>query len=123
LRHTALNLFFGALISLVLLAGTSHWSVLVNRPPLQFFGAISYGVYLIHMWVFDLVDHVIGVVRPSLVATSGYFGLIFLRFCVEAGATVAVAYASRWHFEEFFLRLKDTINSIPRTRPSGQARS
>ena len=106
LRHTALNLFFGALISLALLVGTSPWKILVNRPLLQFFGSISYGVYLIHMLVFDLVDHATKAVRPALTATSGHIGLISLRFCLAAGITVGIAYWSRWHFEEFFLKFK-----------------
>src|SRR5258708_213748 len=110
LRHTALNLFFGALISLALLVGTSHWKILVNRPLLQFFGSISYGVYLIHMLVFDLVDHATKALRPALAATSGHFGLISLRFCLAAGTTVGIAYWSRWNFEEFFLKLKGGIH-------------
>ena len=106
LRPTALNLFFGAVVILALLIGTSPWKALVNRPWLRFFGDISYGVYLIHMLVFDLVDHATKVLLPSLVATSGHFGLIALRFGFGAGATVVIAYLSRWHFEEFFLRMK-----------------
>ncbi len=106
LRPTALNLFFAAVISLALLIGTSRWKTLVNRPLLQFFGEISYGVYLIHMLVFDLVDHLVVVLLPHLVAESGHFGLMTFRFCLGAGATVGIAYLSRWYFEEFFLRLK-----------------
>jgi peptidoglycan/LPS O-acetylase OafA/YrhL len=123
LRYTALNLFFGSLISLALLVGTSKWRALVNRPILQFFGAISYGVYLIHMLVFDLVDHLIGALRPSLAATSGHFGLILFRFCIGAGGTVVLAYASRWYFEEFFLRLKEDTYSSFRTTQTAQVRS
>ena len=123
LRHTALNLFFGSLISLASLVGTSKWRALVNRPILQFFGAISYGVYLIHMLVFDLVDHLIGALRPSLAATSGHFGLILFRFCIGAGGTVVLAYASRWYFEEFFLRLKEGSYSSFRTTPTAQVHS
>lgn len=106
LRHTALNLTFGAVVALALLIGTSPWKTLINRPVLQFFGDISYGLYLIHMLVFGLVDHTTKALLPSLVATSGHFGLIALRFGLGAGATVLIAYLSRWHFEEFFLRMK-----------------
>jgi len=114
LRHTALNLFFGCVISLALLVGTSPWKALVNWPVLQFFGDISYGVYLIHMLVFDLVDHIMSARLPSLVASSGHFGLMMLRFLLGAGATVGIAYLSRWYFEEFFLTMKRT--SEPRVQ-------
>jgi len=57
LRATALNLFFAGTITLALLAGTSKWEAVVNRPILQFFGDISYGVYLIHMLVYELTVH------------------------------------------------------------------
>jgi peptidoglycan/LPS O-acetylase OafA/YrhL len=106
LRHTALNIFFAALISLALLVGTSPWKALVNRPVLRFFGAISYGIYLIHMLVFETVDHFVTLLRPDLAASSGHFGLMVLRFCFGTSLTVVVAYLSRWYFEEFFLKLK-----------------
>jgi peptidoglycan/LPS O-acetylase OafA/YrhL len=106
LRETALNLFFAGMVALALLAGTSRWKALVNRPVLQFFGEISYGVYLIHMLVFDLEDHVMGGLFPGLSPEGGHFGIMVLLFSIAAGSTVAVAYVSRWYFEEPFLRLK-----------------
>jgi peptidoglycan/LPS O-acetylase OafA/YrhL len=65
LRETALNLFFAGIVALALLAGTSRWKGIVNRPALQFFGEISYGLYRIHMLVFDLEDYVVGRLFPS----------------------------------------------------------
>jgi peptidoglycan/LPS O-acetylase OafA/YrhL len=106
LRETALNLFFAGTVALALLAGTSRWKVVVNRPLLQFFGEISYGVYLIHMLVFDLEDHVLSRLFPTLPGAGGRFGLMVLLFSIAAGFTVAVAYLSRRYFEEPFLRLK-----------------
>jgi peptidoglycan/LPS O-acetylase OafA/YrhL len=106
LRETALNLFFAGTVSLALLTGTSRWKAIVNRPVLRFFGEISYGVYLIHMLVFDLEDHVVGRWLPSLSAAGGHFGLMVLLFSIAAAFTVAIAYVSRWYFEEHFLRLK-----------------
>jgi peptidoglycan/LPS O-acetylase OafA/YrhL len=106
LRETALNLFFAGTVALALLAGTSRWKAVVNRPVLQFFGEISYGVYLIHMLVFDLAVHFLGGLFPSLFPARGHFGVMVLLFSIAAGFTVAVAYLSRWYFEEPFLRLK-----------------
>jgi peptidoglycan/LPS O-acetylase OafA/YrhL len=87
--------------------------VLVNRSVLQFFGEISYGVYLIHMLVFDLEDHFLGRWFPSLSVAGGHFGSMVLLFSVAAGFTVAVAYVSRWYFEEPFLRLKRRFEGHP----------
>lgn len=78
----------------------------MNRPVLQFFGEISYGVYLIHMLVFDVEDHLVGHLFPSLSSARGRFGVMVLLFSVAVGFTVAVAYLSRRYFEEPFLRLK-----------------
>ena len=109
LRHTALNLFFGALLLLALLIGTSRWRGLVNQPVLQFFGDISYGVYLIHMLVFDMTDQAVSVFVPQLKATSGHFGLMTLRFTLGLAATVVIASLSRKYFEQFFLQLKERV--------------
>jgi peptidoglycan/LPS O-acetylase OafA/YrhL len=106
LRETALNIFFAGTVALALLLGTSRWKAVVNRPVLQFFGEISYGVYLIHMLVFDLEDSVVGRFFPSLSAHRGHFGAMVFLFSITAGLTVAIAYLSRWYFEEPFLRLK-----------------
>jgi len=106
LRETALNLFFAGTVALALLAGTSRWKAIVNRPVLQFFGEISYGVYLIHMLVFDLEDSVVGRLFHNSAAIGGHFALMVLLFAIAVGFTVAIAYFSRWYFEEPFLRLK-----------------
>jgi peptidoglycan/LPS O-acetylase OafA/YrhL len=105
LRETALNLFFAALVAIALLIGTSRWHWLVNRPVLRFFGEISYGLYLIHMLVFDLENYFVSRLCPGL-AASGHFGIMVLLFTLALGFTVVVAYVSRWYFEELFLRMK-----------------
>jgi peptidoglycan/LPS O-acetylase OafA/YrhL len=106
LRETALNLFFGGIVASALLAGTSRWKAVVNRPVLQFFGEISYSLYLIHMLVFDLEDYVVGRLFPNLSDVAGHFALMVFLFTVALGFTVAIAYLSRWYFEEPFLRMK-----------------
>ncbi len=106
LRETALNLFFVGIVAFALLAGTSRFKGVVNRPILQFFGEISYGVYLIHMLVFDLEDHLLRRFFPSRSAVGGRFGLMILLFTIAVIFTVAIASLSRWYFEEPFLRLK-----------------
>jgi len=107
LRPTVLNLFFAGVVALFLLLGTSRWKWLVNRPLLQFFGEISYGVYLIHMLMFDIVDRWMPASISNLANGGWRFEFMLLRFGLGAGATVAVAYLSRRYFEEFFLRMKN----------------
>jgi peptidoglycan/LPS O-acetylase OafA/YrhL len=91
LRGTALNLFFAGTIALALLVGTSSWKALVNRPVLRFFGEISYGVYLIHMLVFDLEDRVVDRWFPSMSKVTGHFAPMVLLFGIAASLIVAVA--------------------------------
>jgi peptidoglycan/LPS O-acetylase OafA/YrhL len=112
LRETGLNLFFASTLVLTLLAGTSRWKAMVNRPVLRFFGEISYGVYLIHMLIFDLEDYVVGRLFPSIPAVGRNFALMILLFAVAVVFTVAIAYLSRWHFEEPFLRLKQRFERL-----------
>jgi peptidoglycan/LPS O-acetylase OafA/YrhL len=106
MRDTACNLFFAGTVVLALLTGTSRWKTLVNRPMLQFFGQISYGLYLIHVLVFDVEENVASRWFPSLASPSSHFCTMLLYFSVGACSAIAVAYLSRWYFEEPFLRLK-----------------
>src|SRR5580698_7843549 len=122
LRGTALNLFFAGSIASALLIGTSNWKAIVNRPMLQFFGDISYGVYLIHMLVFDLEDHLVGKWLPSLSSPSGHFSQMILLFAIATSVIVAVASLSRWHFEEPFLRMKKGFEG-PSTKPDSTTKA
>src|SRR5260370_36847078 len=103
IRETALNFFFAGTVALALLVGTSRWKAVVNRPVLQFFGEISYCVYLIHMLIFDLEDYFLGRLFPSLSAVGGHFGAMVLLFSIAAGFTVAVAGPPPWYFGHPFL--------------------
>src|SRR6266850_4400810 len=107
LMLTASHFLFLGLIGLSLLAGTSRWSWIVNRPILQFFGNISYGLYLIHWLVFMWYDDVVRIYWPDAYPPNGRCGLIILRFICVAGVATALSYLSRRFFEEPFLRLKD----------------
>jgi peptidoglycan/LPS O-acetylase OafA/YrhL len=129
LRPVTLNMFFAGALGSVLLIGTSNLKWIVQRPILQFFGRISYGLYLFHMLAFDLTDHLIGLYAhdPILIARRN-FALICFRFAIAATLATTVAALSRKYFEEWFLRLKDrwipsagnfpTIESIPVMQPA-----
>lgn len=111
LRQTALNAFFLGTLMLVLLIGTSRWKLFVLFKPLRLLGEISYGVYLIHKFIFMLVDRCVAIAFPNLPRLNGHFVLMTARFCFTVGVTIVVSYASRWYFEERFLRLKEKLSA------------
>jgi peptidoglycan/LPS O-acetylase OafA/YrhL len=108
-RETTVDLLFVGLLPVTLLAGTSKWNGIVNRPVLQFFGRISYGVYLIHMLVFELLDQAMSRLGTN-VNFEGKFGMMLARFCLGATIVGVAAYLSRRYYEEPFLQLKARLN-------------
>lgn len=106
-RVTVLNLFFTGVLGSTLVLGTGDLKGIVLRPTLQFFGKISYGLYLIHMLAFDFADHLIAQVPDPVAAVRGSFGLMCLRFGIASAIAIGLAALSRKYFEEPFLRLKE----------------
>jgi peptidoglycan/LPS O-acetylase OafA/YrhL len=115
LQETVIDLVFAGFLLLVLLLGTSARRRYVNNSVLRFLGFISYGLYLIHLLVFQMYDKLVRNFWPGLQPTPGHFGLIVVRFLVAGGVAVGVAYLSRKYFEERFLRLKDRFASAKHT--------
>jgi len=108
LRSTALNIFFAGGLGSLLVIGSSNLKWIVQRPILQFFGRISYGLYLFHMLAFDFADHLLGLlVRNAEQIVPNNFPLICLRFTIAATLATTVAALSRKYFEERFLVLKE----------------
>jgi len=108
LRITALNLFFVGVLGAALLAGTSDLRWLVRWPVLQFFGRISYGLYLVHMLAFDVTDHLLAqYVHDPYIAVQGSFSLMCLRFVIAGTLATVISVVSREYFEEWFLRRKE----------------
>jgi len=118
LRHTFLNVLFTAVVAAALAAGTTRYAGLLRIEWLRFFGDISYGLYLIHMLVFDMVDHFAHRVVPWIYSAPQGFATLAIRFMVGSGFSIALAYLSRWYFEERFLRLKGNPESrVARATP------
>jgi peptidoglycan/LPS O-acetylase OafA/YrhL len=115
LRLSLLNIGFAALIVLTILVGTSVRKSLARIRLLQFFGEISYGLYLVHMLFFYAYDQVARRFFPSVVAVNGRFGPVALQFVCAGSISVGVATLSRRSFEEYFLRLKDKL-PVPSVR-------
>ena len=107
LQLTVVNTFFAGLLLFFLLLGTSSWKRLVKSPTLEFFGYISYGLYLIHPMLFRLYDKGAGIFWPSLQPSVLHFDRIVLRFALVSAAAVGLSYISRKYYEEWFLRLKE----------------
>ncbi|HLM82161.1 MAG TPA: acyltransferase [Terriglobales bacterium] len=109
LRWTLFNVLFTGTLGTALLLGASRWAQIVQRPVLQFFGEISYGLYLIHTLVFEVTGHFVAPFAMRLVLTvqgDALLTLILIRFLVGAGVATLIAFLSRCYFEEPFLKLK-----------------
>jgi len=113
LQYTLINVFFAGFLLLFLLLGTGSGKRYVARPVFQFFGYISYGLYLFHFMVFRIYDKVTWAYWPQLQPSAGHFGLVMIRFAVAGGAAVGLAYLSRKYYEERFLSLKDRVVPTP----------
>jgi len=109
LRWTLFNVLFTGILGTALLLGASGWAQIVRRPVLQFFGEISYGLYLIHTLVFEVTGHLVVpvVMRLAWLRVQGDAPMTLIRFLVGAAAATLIAFLSRRYFEEPFLKLKD----------------
>jgi len=98
------QLLFTAALLGALLAGSAgkEWA---RSRWLEFFGRISYGLYLYHLLVFEGYDWLAERTGESG-ANAPTFGELAIRFLVAGGLAVGIAYLSREYFEERFLRLK-----------------
>jgi peptidoglycan/LPS O-acetylase OafA/YrhL len=111
LHITALNLLCTVLVGGTLLLGTSAWSFLVQLRALRFFGDISYGLYLLHMLVFNIFDNLQFRFFPLVPSFRGHFDVMLARFSICVAVAIGLAFLSRRYFEEPFLRLKDRAAS------------
>ena len=102
---SACNLASAGLLSCMLLMGTNRWSFLVHSSVLKFFGFISYGLYLIHVLAFKLVEILFAGTFALLISAGMPTVAMLLRFFTGSALAIGVAYLSRRSFEEKFLRM------------------
>jgi peptidoglycan/LPS O-acetylase OafA/YrhL len=107
---TACNLACVGLLSGMLLMGTNRWSFLVHSSVLKFFGFISYGLYLIHVLAFKLVEILCAPAFALLISAGMPTAAMLLRFFAGSALAIGVAYLSRRSLEEKFLRMEYSSN-------------
>ncbi|HXM99034.1 MAG TPA: acyltransferase [Candidatus Dormibacteraeota bacterium] len=113
LQSVPWTLSFTGLIAAFLLIGTSSWKKLAAPSILQFFGWISYGLYMYHLLVFETYSRVMYWLAPHFISRLSPWQEVWLRFIIAGGAAVGISYLSRRYFEQFFLDFKKRYT--PRT--------
>lgn len=105
------DLIFAATLLLALLAGSSRYEPLLRPKILQFFGDISYGLYLIHLLVFMMY-------RRIFTPGNGLHQIV-LQFLICSAVAIGLATLSRFTVEEWFLAQKEKLASrnVERTSP------
>jgi len=99
---------FAAGLLFALLAGTSPFAAWTRPAWLQFFGEISYGLYLIHVLVFYAYQQMF---HPP----------VLTQFLVGSVVSIGLATLSRFTMEEWFLRRKDLPLRSFFSKPPGLA--
>lgn len=103
------HFLFVALIGICLVVGTGQRHSLVQIPILRFFGEISYGLYLIHVLVFEGFDWLAKQYRVPGIGW-GKMSDLAVRFAYAGCGAVLLAYLSRRQFENRFLKLKSRLS-------------
>jgi peptidoglycan/LPS O-acetylase OafA/YrhL len=100
------HLTFTALLGAALLLGSGPWRAKARSSILEFFGRISYGLYLYHLLFFWLFEWLVkqNIIHKLQIDT---FQGLTIRFLVVGATAVIFSYLSRRFFEDPFLRLKD----------------
>jgi peptidoglycan/LPS O-acetylase OafA/YrhL len=95
---------FTATLGFFLLIGTTKYKGLVQSASLRFLGRISYGLYLYHLLMFDLVDYLGRHGLPGIGKTT--LPMLLRRASLACAIAIFVAYLSRKYFEDWFLARK-----------------
>jgi peptidoglycan/LPS O-acetylase OafA/YrhL len=113
LQYVPWNLAFASLLGLFLVVGSGPWRSLATPSIMNFFGKISYGLYLYHLMVFMGYDWVAKKVDLKFRFNLTLWEQAWARMVIASAAAIVVACLSRRYFEEPFLRLKDRLRERP----------
>jgi peptidoglycan/LPS O-acetylase OafA/YrhL len=119
LSLTLTNFFFFVLLATAVWIGSGRYKRWVRWRILEFFGYISYGLYLIHWLVFDRFDALVNAVRPGTYPATGQPGLILIRFVSAGVIATLVAFLSRRYIEDPILRHRSSPPSEGHSGPEG----
>jgi peptidoglycan/LPS O-acetylase OafA/YrhL len=97
--------FFSALFGSALLIGSGPSRSRLRSSILEFFGHISYGLYLYHLMFFWLFEWLVARGFIHKLQIDPFLGLI-IRFLIVGAAAVLFSWLSRRFLEDPFLNLK-----------------
>ena len=101
-----INFTFVGLVGIAIWCASGPHATVVEWKILNFYGNISYGLYLYHLLAFMLFDWAWSAFWPRGTTSLGVAPVLFLRFGVALALATGAAYFSRWYFEEIFLKMK-----------------
>ena len=106
LMLSLISLTFFSVVGIAIWCGSGVQAPLVQWRILQFYGEISYGLYLYHLLAFIGFDWAQSILWPQARASLGIAGALFMRMSVVLAAATGLSYISRRFYEERFLRLR-----------------
>ena len=106
-QYTPFCLAFTGLLALALAAGSGRLRSWLDIGWLRFLGEISYGLYLVHVLVFEAFDAWIAPTTPWFDRSDPRLTPIVVRFVASAAVSVLVATLSRRTLEAWFLARKE----------------
>lgn len=112
-RYTQVYLFFGALFVAVIASPDATWTSPLRWRFMQFSGALSYCLYLVHLSVGDAYEYTLGVYGLSEREHFGPTGAVLVRVTVMIVASFAIALLSRRYLEGPILSLKERFTGRP----------
>jgi peptidoglycan/LPS O-acetylase OafA/YrhL len=130
LQEVPWNFWSGGVLGMFLLVGSGAYKKWVAPRALIFFGQISYGLYLYHLFVFQLYGWTAKRTGFEIWLGFSLWSRIWARMICAGLAAIVLAYLSRKYFEEPFLRLKNRwtpkpaeqlIATQPGTRPGEES--
>jgi peptidoglycan/LPS O-acetylase OafA/YrhL len=109
LQYTPFCLLFAATLGGAILVATGPRRSLARNRVLEFFGYISYGLYLLHLWAFAVYTQLVTRFLPSWSPWIASLRNVLLAFVIGTTLAVSLSYLSRRFYEDPVLRLKSRV--------------